>query len=207
MPRPSRELVMTTLFASLQASLHTKFTANIEESSAVLSSPSTTQNLTLGLPVFGADIPRGAIISSLSPLTLSEPASETAIASELTAGFLTFGRRLKYWDQVKAQPALFLLGGDEEFEYQQTVLQVQQMTADVVIYSKVGTDAEATPESELNNLLDAVQAAFAPDDPMQQRFTLGGLVYWCRLAGKVLKWTGDGGPQAVAIAPVEIYVP
>jgi hypothetical protein len=207
MSRPGRETIMNALLDALTASVQTSFTADTAASSQTLSNPSTTTGLFIGLPVFGANIPRGAVIESLSPLTLSLAATSNVLAQPLTTGFLTFGRRFRMWQDVTAQPALFLRDGDEDLEYPDTILQVQTIRAEVWIYSKAGENPDVAPVTALNNLLDAVQAAFAPDDQMRQRFTLGGLVHWCRLAGKVDKDPGDLNGQAIAVADVEIIVP
>src|SRR5580693_3321494 len=135
MPRPSRETVMDALLAVLTAALETAFTANTTNGSAVLASPSTTAGLFVGLPVFGAGIPRGATILTLSPLTLTQNATATGTAVALTTGFLTFGRRLVMWTQCAEQPALFLRDIDEELEYIGITLQRQTIKAEIWIYS------------------------------------------------------------------------
>jgi hypothetical protein len=207
MSRPGREAVMTALFNALVASVQTSFTANTTLSSVALGSPSTSIGLFVGLPVFGTAIPRGAVIATLSPLTLSLPATANGTTVALTTGFLTFSRRFKYWTNVTAQPALFLRKADEELRYPNTVLQEQTIKAEVWIYSKAGENPDLAPDIALNNLLDAVQAAFAPDNRMTNRFTLGGLVNWCRMVGKVEASPGDLDGQAIAVADVEIIVP
>lgn len=207
MARPAREAIMTTLLNTLVAAVQTNFTANMTNGSAVLTNPSTTDDLYLGVPVFGPGIPRGAFIQNLAPLTLSEVATANATAVALTNGFLTTGRRLKFPQDVSAQPALFLRDGDEELEYRNIVLQQQLIKVEIWIYNNQGQDPDFPPIIGLNNLLDAVQAAFAPDNVLTRKFTLGGLVEWCRLSGKVTKWPGDLDGQAVAVAEAEIIVP
>lgn len=204
--RPSRETVMTALFNTLVGAVKASFTANFNRGDPVLYNPSTTQGLFVGLPVFGAGIPTGATIQSLSPLTLSQPAAGNGSSVACTTGFQTFGRRLIDWRQVSAQPALFLREPDEELEYQSIILQVQTIKAEVWIYSKAGENPDFAPIIGLNNLLDAVQASLAPD-PNTGRFTLGGLVHWCRMEGKVEKEPGDLDGQAIAVAEVLITVP
>ena len=205
--RPSRETVMSALFNALVASAQTSFTANTQVGSTTLDRPSTTAGLFPGVAVFGPGIPRGAVIQTLSPLTISLPATAAGGSVALTTGFLTTGRRAKFWTDVTAQPALFLRDGDEELLYHQNLQQTQTMKAEIWIYSKAGENPDIAPSIALNNLLDAVQSVFAPDDPMQSRFTLGGLVHWCRLEGKVMKEPGDISGQAIAQADVEIIVP
>jgi hypothetical protein len=207
MPRPSRETVMTALFNTLIASVQTNFTANTNLNSVTLGNPSITAGLFAGLPVFGPGIPRGAVIQTLAPLTISLPATAAAGPVPLTTGFLTFSRRFQFWTQVSAQPALFLRDGDEDQQYSEIILPRQTLRAEVWIYSKAGENPDIVPVTALNNLLDAVDAAFAPDDPQTGRFTLGGLVEWCRREGKIIKDPGDAGGQAIAVADVEITVP
>lgn len=207
MSRPSRETVLSALFNALIASVQTAFTADTSSGLATLANPSTTTGLFVGLPVFGAGIPRGAVIQTLAPLTLTLPATVTATGVAMTTGFLTFGRRFRHWSDVTAQPALFLRDGDEELEYHNIILQRQTIKAEVWIYSRAGDNPDLAPTIALNNLLDAVQSAFEPDSPMERRFTLGGLVEWCRLVGSILKSPGDLDGQAIALADVEIIVP
>src|SRR5271154_6739902 len=103
--RPSRESVMTALLNALIASVQASFTADTQAGSTILTNQSATSGLSLGLPVFGGSIPRGAIIANLSPLTLSLPAGINAVGVPLNTGFQTFGRRFIPWNQVSAQPA------------------------------------------------------------------------------------------------------
>ena len=207
MSRSSRESIMTALLNALSASVQTSFTADTTSGSATLANVSTTTGLFIGLPVFGVGIPHGSAIQSLSPMMLTQPATATAAGVSMTTGFLTISRRFKPWTEVTAQPALFLRDADEDMTYQNIILQHQTMKAEVWIYSRAGDNPDIAPATALNNLLDAVQAAFTPDDAMQYRFTLGGLVEWCRIEGKIQKSPGDLDGQAIAVADVVITVP
>ncbi len=207
MPRPGREQIMTTLLAVLVDTVQTSFTADTQANSPVLNNPSTASGLFVGVPVTGPGIQRGSFVKVLSPLTLSEPAIANGSGVQFKTGFLTFGRRLKFWPDVSDQPALYLRDPDEDLQWPNIILLQQTIKAEVWILSNAGADPDFAPIIALNNLLDAVQSAFIPDDPMQQRFTLGGLVHWCRMSGKVEKWPGDIDGQAVARAEVEIIVP
>lgn len=198
---------MTALLSTLVGTVQTAFTADSQANSPVLNNPSTASGLFIGLPVTGPGIQRGAFIKSLDPLTLSDPVTANGTGVGFTTGFLTFGRRLKFWPDVSSQPALFLRDPDEDLEYRNIILQQQMIKAEIWILSNAGEDQNFAPIIALNNLLDAVGTAFSPDDPMQQRFTIGGLVQWCRMSGKVEKWPGDIDGQAVARAEVEIIVP
>ena len=207
MSRSSRESIMTALLNALSASVQTSFTADTTSGSATLANVSTTTGLFIGLPVFGVGIPHGSTIQSLLPMILTQPATATAAGVSMTTGFLTISRRFKPWTEVTAQPALFLRDADEDMTYQNIILQHQTMKAEVWIYSRAGDNPDIAPATALNNLLDAVQAAFTPDDAMQYRFTLGGLVEWCRIEGKIQKSPGDLDGQAIAVADVVITVP
>jgi hypothetical protein len=205
--RPSRESIMTALFNVLVASVQTSFTATTAAGNVGLTNVSSATGLFIGLPVVGGSIPRGSVITQLSPLELSLAPTANAIAVPMTTGFLTTGRRLKRWSDVEPQPALFLRSGDEDLEYADSINQTQTIDAEIWIYSNAGQNPDSVPETALNNLLDSVQAAFAPDDPSTNRFTLGGLVFWCRLEGRIEKDPGDTSGQAIAVADVLITVP
>lgn len=207
MGRPARELVLTTLFNTLVDSIAVEFTAGTLAGDPVLQDPSTTQGFFVGLPVVGASIPRQSVITSLSPLTLSIAPTVNAASVALSTGFLTTGRRLKRWNQVTSQPALFLRSEDEESEWPAAPMQSLTLRVEAYVYSNLGQDPDAVPETMLNNLLDAIDAAMAPDNPMTHLFTLGGLVAWCRIVGRVIKDTGDADGQAIARVPIEILVP
>ena len=200
---------MNALLAALAADLQQTFTATATTGSAVLTNPSSIAGLQVGLPVFGPNVQRGATITSLSPLTLSLPALGNYIGATYASGFQTISRRFKFWTDCAAQPALFLRDSDEELDYPQgqAVLQMQTMKAELWIYSAAGENPDAAPATALNNLLDAVQSVFAPDDPSSGRFTLGGLVFWCRLERRIQQSPGDIDPPAIAVVDVEITVP
>lgn len=205
--RPSRETIMTALFNTLVAATQTKFTADTSRGDVTLYNPSRTQNILVGTPVIGAGIQQLSTISTLSPLTMSLPAIANGSNVACTAGVLTSGRRLQDWTKVAAQPALFVRDTEEELEYINIILQRQTIKAEVFIYARAGEDVNVTAGTVLNNLMDSIQNALVPDDPSSGRFTLGGLVEWCRLEGRVDKEPGDLGGQAVAAAEILITVP
>jgi hypothetical protein len=207
MPRPAREAIMTALFNALVASVQTSFTADTTANSVDLTNVSTSKGLFLGLPVFGGSIPRGAVIANLSPLALSQPPAANATAVPMSTGFLTTGRRVIPWGQVSSQPALFLGDSNEDTQYPSSILQALDIEAKILIYSNAGQNPNAVPSTALNNLLDAIYSVFTPDAPGTGRFTLGGLVHWCRIEGETLKDPGDTDGQAIALLPVRITVP
>jgi hypothetical protein len=71
-------------------------------------------------------------------------------------------------------------------------------------------DPEDTPDTAMNALLDAVDAAVVPSgaDAMSgNKQTLGGLVAHCYSFGPVFIDTGDIDGKAVAAIPFQILVP
>lgn len=118
-------------------------------------------------------------------------------------GFVTTSRRLRHWDDVAAvdQPALFQTQKPEQPEQQPGMPTKWTLAADVYIY--VNTGGDESPSSIINPLIDAVEAALAPD-PITNRCTLGGLVAHAWIDGEVQNDEGVLGDQAVAIIPIRI---
>ena len=54
--------------------------------------------------------------------------------------------------------------------------------------------------------LDALEEALAPP-PGFDRQTLGGLVHYCRIEGRVVKDPGDLDGQGLALVPIKILAP
>lgn len=106
------------------------------------------------------------------------------------------------------QPAIFLVEGDEEQTQRRNLPNTAVLTGQIWIYCKT-PDPQTPGATILNPLLDAVDAAMAPDDVAQNVMTLGGLVTHCWIEGKVIKVVGDLNPdgQCFASIPVRILVP
>lgn len=213
MKGPTREQIWSALFADLIASVSVSFTADLAKGSAALSNPSTTDGMFLGLPVFGEGVPAGAVIASLAPLQLSLPAISSERSVSLTTGFLTTGRRLLRWNEVTSQPAIFLRPNAESFSYRDGEFSpVRRLTGEIFIYANGGKYEGASSIVEINALLDAVQSILSPQDGDQHlgRYTIGGLVHWCRISdgeGAIDIYPGDTGDQSIAVIDVEIIVP
>ena len=116
-------------------------------------------------------------------------------------------RRLKLWSDVAGadQPALFVTDHGETVAYAagnvpgKTVLNV-----DLFVYIAAGKDPDCVPAHDLNVALDALQSCLAPSPTGRQ--TLGGLVAYCRIEGRIVKDPGDLDGQGLALAPVKILV-
>jgi hypothetical protein len=106
------------------------------------------------------------------------------------------------------KPALFMVDADEGYAYTGHAQKVT-LRVDLWIYTASGLDPNTTPAAELNQILDALDAALKPSgaDLVLNRFTLGGLVEHCRIFGRVLKDAGDVTGLGLAIVPVELLIP
>jgi hypothetical protein len=125
-------------------------------------------------------------------------------------GFVTTSRRARLVKDVapEEQPALFVEEGPgETIQHQgQGLPAIHFLYVDLGFYARLAEDKNMAPGSVLNPLIDAIEAALAPD-PDEENQTLGGLVTYCRINGKVLKNEGLLDGQASVVIPVEILVP
>ena len=121
--------------------------------------------------------------------------------------YLTTGRRLMLWTQVKAQPALFLRHTRDAFPPRPTGMPAKvTMECELWIYSQLGKDKATAPDIGLNDLLDQVERALLPP-PTQRAQTLGGLCTHAWIEGTIDLYPGDLDGQAIAVVPVHILVP
>ncbi len=128
------------------------------------------------------------------------------------ADFTAASRRFVHWDQVNEtqMPFLTMLKTGELRGRQNEGLPTLTINAHVFIYMSAGMDAEDVPDTAMNALLDAIDAAVAPsgaDAVNGNRQTLGGLVAHCYPLGPVFIDTGDTDGKAVAAIPFQILVP
>jgi len=123
------------------------------------------------------------------------------------AAFATTGRRVIHWNLVAAQPAMFLRRTGV-LDEAQDLYTVTTLECEAWIYCNAGKDPNAVPDEHLTVLETALRESFAPDgDYGDPRFTLGGLVYWCRIEGKSDISPGDQSGQAIARIPIRITIP
>lgn len=120
--------------------------------------------------------------------------------------FKSTSRRLKHWNDVapELQPSLYVI------QLRETAVQVRGMpnkwrcSVDAYIYVHTGAqqDPNVIPSQLLNPLLDAVEAALAPEAGPENVQTLGGLVSHCWIEGDIETSEGLLGDQEVAIVPI-----
>ncbi|MBY4799898.1 hypothetical protein K6W78_07765 [Burkholderia cepacia] len=121
-------------------------------------------------------------------------------------GFVTTSRRLRHWNDVKPveQPALFQVQVRENQRPRKGIPALVSFRCELYLYVNTGNAlADVTPATELNQFMDAIEAALAPD-ALTNTQTLGGTVSHCWIEGDVLTDEGALGPQAIAIIPVHI---
>lgn len=119
------------------------------------------------------------------------------------AGFETVSRRLQHWTDVaaSAQPALFQAQVDETAQTTPGLNSVFVLRVDVYLYANTQGDASLSPSTILNPLIDATLAAIAPE-PISGKQTLGGLVEYCVVDGRLVTDEGVLGNQGVCIIPI-----
>jgi hypothetical protein len=126
--------------------------------------------------------------------------------------FAATSRRFVHWDQVNEtqMPFLTMLKSGEVRARQAEGLPTLTVNAHVFVYLSAGLDPEDVPDTAMNTLLDAIDAAVAPsgaDALGGNKQTLGGLVSHCYPLGPVFIDTGDIDGKAVAAIPFQILVP
>lgn len=129
-----------------------------------------------------------------------------ALFAKLSAipGLVTTSRRLLHWSDVQAaaQPALFQAQKKELQQPKKGLPAKVTLQCDIYLYVNTGNDLTVTPATTLNPLMDAIEAALAPDAMGVQ--TLGGTVSHCWIEGEIITDEGVLGPQGVMVIPVFI---
>ena len=102
------------------------------------------------------------------------------------ADFATATRRIKEYSDVdqSTQPAILQVELGEKWDAPPGMPPLVTLNARLFLYCETG-DPTAIVSTALNGLLDAVSAALAPASDADERQTLGGLVFHCRIAGDV----------------------
>src|SRR2546423_728215 len=109
------------------------------------------------------------------------------------AALKTYSRRLIDPEGLDPamSPALFLVMHQELYERQESnEPPVRSLKALAFIYNDVGADQNVVPETAVNALLDAIDAALAPT-PTSGQQTLGGLVSHVYIEGEIIRASGD----------------
>lgn len=141
------------------------------------------------------------------------PSRETILSAlfdlALTAAtFNTSGRRLQLWSKVASFPALFIQSTGTHYPPREAraLPPKRTITAELWVYTDVGKDPNANPEKGLNDIIDAIEAALAPNIVSNVQ-TLGGVVSHAWIEGNIEQFPGVLDGIAKAIIPVKILVP
>lgn len=121
------------------------------------------------------------------------------------ANFATATRRIKDYADVDqaTQPAILQVELGEKWAEPGTPPQAVILRAKLFIYCELNDPTEPV-STQINTLMDAVTVALAPPD-IEERQTLGGLVYSVSIVGDVTIAEGLSGQSEVSV-PIEIML-
>ncbi len=132
-----------------------------------------------------------------------------------TAGatFAYYSRRPQLWEKTPAFPALYL-GMEpqaESYTYAHDVATPATVTLNFVaiVYINAGLDPNVIPDTQMNNLLDAIDATLAPQFPaLGYAQTLGGIVHSAWISDKdIIRIPGYLDGAGTAFVPIKVLVP
>jgi len=129
---------------------------------------------------------------------------ETLVTS---ATFRVAQRRLRSLNDMNAAelPALFMGVGDQDVTARHGLPPRRRLGAEIFIYA-ANPDPATAAGIQLNNLIDAVEAALAPATPGLTQ-TLGGAVEHCWIEGVIAVYEAPKGQRAAALVPVHMMLP
>lgn len=128
------------------------------------------------------------------------------------SSWVTVEDRLRLWADVPSeqQPYVALVTHLETDEYRGLGLVRTRLDLRCYCYSRNPKGAASVGQLDLDTMMTSFVAAFgqnAVDNFSTNECTLGGLVYWCRIEGKVFKEPGDLDEQTLMIVPISIEMP
>ena len=128
---------------------------------------------------------------------------------QTAVGFNTFSRRPQLWNNTVALPALYMGQTKEGLTYSgdNTALNLNILYFPITIYINAGQDPNVTPDTLLNNLLDAIDTALAPPPTQPDKQTLGGIVSYARREGEMIRVPGYLDGQGGAFFEIKVLVP
>jgi hypothetical protein len=209
------EAIYAALSRLLVDAGHANVTADSSVGSQTLTGIADTAPLVPGLAVTNPGLPIGTVVLSTGSGTalLSQAATLDATGGTFRAGYLGDDylrtRLLRHWTDVPGseQPCMFVAQGDELSEKRPG--QPAKWTLFPTVYVYVQAPDDRTPPGPaLNALLGTIRDALGPDRSgpgrVQNRQTLGGLVFDTWIEGKIETDEGYLGQQAVAKVPIRI---
>lgn len=124
-------------------------------------------------------------------------------------GIITKSRRLRSFDMVSSAecPALFMTQHTETQTVQTKMPGKWTLAVDIAVFVNTGAnDPNIIPSSVLNPILDSICSMLVPTPALGEQ-TLGGLVERCRISGAIQIVEGVQDDTALAVIPVEIFLP
>lgn len=123
--------------------------------------------------------------------------------------------KMRNWQPITAiaeaeRPALLMLEEDEQIDRAKAAMPAARQIWQVQFLIYAWTSGNPVPASVLNPLLDAIFSVLSPGPVASTGIraqTLGGLVYDCWIAGRIIRVNGYRDGQALAIIPARILVP
>lgn len=105
-------------------------------------------------------------------------------------------------------PTLMLWEQPEKKQHSGRGLPIHTWYAWIVVYFK-NTNFQVAGATIINPILESIEVALKPDNPISNELTLNKLVHYCRIDGEVFKETGDTNPEGLGgiVVPLEILVP
>ena len=131
-------------------------------------------------------------------------------AVQATGYFTSTGRRARDPASVgpAQSPACFLVRSGEEIRKDSGAKPaVRILKVHAFVYNDVGANANAVPETVLNNAMEALESALGVDNFSLGACTLGGLVRAAYLSGEVVTAPAELTGKAMQIVPIEIVIP
>ena len=136
--------------------------------------------------------------------------------SKLKDNFVTMSRRHVMPPElpVEAQPAFFQLQLRERREGSKRGLpNMMVLSGFLIIYLPSPSTGEILGSetllaaTQLNAIYKAIDDALLPDNAQTGKFTIGGLVTECLIAGEIVQDPGIFSDQATAMLPIHLLVP
>jgi hypothetical protein len=117
-------------------------------------------------------------------------------------------RRIRMFNQLPAKPAMCQGEFTETYTQKVGLPYTRIFETEWWFFHEAGADSAAIPTKTNNDILDAVDAILAPPPyALDNKQTLGGLVFHCFVDGTIIKVAGDIEGQALIIVPIKILVP
>ena len=121
--------------------------------------------------------------------------------------FTTMTRSARVWSDTgpDQMPALLLIHTGEQATQQGPFgLTRWKMNFDCLIYLRRDAGPDATFDTQLNNILDAIDSVMQSTPDQGQRQTLGGLVTHAWIEGEILIDPGILDQQAAILIPIKV---